>query len=338
MRLRELQKYLLEKDIGVALFLGRDANIAYFAGVRPDFACLAVPSSGSPLLFVPGFEAERFARDSLCKVVQVDKQLFKQIHNAFPAKRIGISPGAVSYSSAQAIKSEWNAELVDVEQKCTELRVVKTREEISRITKACALTDSLFEEFCENLPFKSEADAAAFLRMRIAQFGCEPSFAPIVAAGKNAATPHHVPSSAKLSGFTVVDFGILYNNYCSDLTRTIFVGTPSEKDKKVYHSLLSVQEKCIKMVLPGKDFDVIDKFAHKSVGRSMIHRVGHSLGIEVHDVQPRPFVLKQGSVVTIEPGTYHAGSFGIRIEDDVLVAGSPVVLTRSSKELRVFRR
>jgi Xaa-Pro aminopeptidase len=168
--------------------------------------------------------------------------------------------------------------------------------------------------------------------------GVEPSFPSIVASGKNGATPHHVPTAAKLSGFVVLDFGIIYRNYCSDITRTVFVGNPSSADRKTYERLLKVQEECIKKVVPGAKFEQIDAFAHKKVGTAMIHRVGHSLGIDVHDVQPRPWTLQAGNIVTIEPGTYHKGKFGIRIEDDILVSNNgSTILTRASKELRVIR-
>jgi len=338
MKILELQKFLKAKEIDLALFFNADANITYFAGVKPDIACLAMPAAGKPVLFVPGFEADRMSRASSVKVVQVGKDFLKSVHKLFPASRIGIVPDSISYSTAQKIKAGWSAELVNIEDACRDLRLVKTGEEIKLITKACAITDSLFDELCRNMHlFKTELDVSTFLKMRMNQFGFEPSFPPIVASGKNGATPHHVPSDSKLSGFTVVDFGIICRNYCSDITRTIFVGKPADKDKKAYEKLLEVQEQCIKKIKSGITLEEIDKFAHENVGTSMIHRVGHSLGIEVHDVQPKPWILQPGNVVTIEPGTY--GKFGIRIEDDVLVTEKgPVLLTKSSKNLRIFGR
>ncbi len=334
----KLQEFLQNNGIGLALFFNTDANITYFAGVKPDSACLAIPASGRPKLFVPGFEAPRMAKASIIEVVQVGRDFLKMIHTHFPAKIIGIAPNSVSYASAQRVKAEWNAELVSIEDSCRDLRLIKTREEIARITKACAITDVLFEEICGNMHlFKTERDVSNFLNMRMSQLDFEPSFPAIVASGKNGATPHHVPSNAKLNGFTVLDFGIIYKNYCSDITRTIFIGTPTEKDKKVYNNLLAVQKKCIEKIKPGVTLEEIDEYAHKEIGPSMIHRLGHSVGIEVHDVQPRPWTLQAGSIVTVEPGTYT--TFGIRIEDDILVTNKgPIVLTRAPKGLIVCRR
>ncbi len=339
MRLRDFQKRLLDGNIDFALFFDSDANLTYFAGVKPDMACLAVPAKGRALLFVPGFEAERMARSSFVDVVKVERDFLKVIHSHFEGDSIGVVSGSLSYLHAGRVKDEWNAELVDVGGVCRDLRVVKTKDEIARITKACAIADVLFDELCKRLPFlKTELDAASFLKLRMSQLGFEPSFAPIVASGKNGATPHHIPTSSRLNGFTVLDFGIVYKNYCSDITRTVFIGSPSGSDRKVYSSLLKVQEDCIRQVVPGKVFDNIDSYSKEKVGRTMIHRVGHSLGVEVHDVQPRPWVLEAGNVVTIEPGTY-PGKFGIRIEDDVLVTEKgPVLLTRAPKSLAVIRR
>jgi Xaa-Pro aminopeptidase len=334
----KLQGFLRKKSIDLALFFNSDANITYFAGVKPDSACLAIPSSGKPRLFVPGFEALRMAKDSTIEVAQVGKDFLKIVRENFPAGKIGVIPGAISYALAQKVKSEWNAELFSVENECLDLRLVKSGEEISRITKACAVTDVLFDEICQHMNlFTTEREVSSFLNTRIGQLGFEPSFPAIIASGINGATPHHVPTDSKLKGFTVLDFGIIYKNYCSDITRTIFVGSPTATERAVYNKLLNIQEKCIEKMKPGVSLEEIDDFAHQQVGPSMIHRLGHSLGIEVHDVQPRPWTLQAGNVVTAEPGTYT--SFGIRIEDDILVTKkSPIVLTRAPKNLITFRR
>jgi len=339
MKIPELQKFLQNENIGLALFFNSDSNIAYFAGVKADTACLAIPASGRPKLFVPGFEAARLSKLSEVEVVKVGSDFLRTVRECFPAKKIGIVPGLISYLLAHAVQSEWNAKLINIENVCKKFRVIKTRDEIGRIAKACAITDSLFEELCEHMGlFKTELDVATFLKLRMSQFGLEPSFPPIVASGSNGAVPHHVPSDSKLKGFTVIDFGIVYRNYCSDMTRTVFFGVPSMKDKKAYRDLLKIQERCIKKVVPGAKFEDLSEFAQKSVGKTMIHRVGHSLGIEVHDVQPKPFTLQPGNVITIEPGAY-PGKFGIRVEDDVLVTEkTPVLLTMAPKTLIAFGR
>ncbi len=339
MKIPELQKYLQGK-IDIALFFNNDANITYFSGTRPENACLAIPASGKPALFVPGFEAERMKETSTIEVVKLDKDFLKTICTRFPARKIGIIPGAISYSTAEAVKTTWSAELVSVEQKCRELRMVKTKEEIARIKKACKITDEILQDLFDNIgKCRTEIDAATFLKTKMSQYGLEQSFPPIVATAGNAATPHHSPENAKLKGFTVIDFGIIYKNYCSDITRTIFIGKLTDKQKKIYEKVLQVQEESVKKCVIGNTLDKIDEEGRAILGEKFIHRIGHSLGIEVHDVQTRPLKLKEGMVVTIEPGLYEKEKYGIRIEDDVLITkDKPVVLTKTTKKLRAFLR
>jgi len=339
MKLRELQRHLRKKKIDNALFFNKDPNLTYFAGVVPDVACLVIPATGRPVLFVPGFEAARLKKMAKVKVARVPRDLFGTVCKSFPGKKVGVMASSVSLAFAQKVKSTWKAKVVDIGDICRDLRVVKTREEVSRIRKACNITYDLFEDVCNNMSsFKTERDIAGFLKLRMTQLGVEPSFPAIVAAGANGAVPHHTPSNKKLSGFVVFDFGVIYKNYCSDMTRTFFVGTPTSQDIRVYRQLLNVQKACLAKVAPGKTLEGIGEFARKKIGRTMVHGVGHSLGVEVHDIQSRPLKLQPGNVITIEPGTYHKGRLGIRIEDDVWVTKKgPVVLTKSSKNLRVFR-
>jgi Xaa-Pro aminopeptidase len=339
MKFCEFQKILNSQSLDLAVFFGHDANLTYFAGVKPDSGCLVVPAVGKPVLFVPGFDAERIAKHSAVKVVQAGRDFLNEISREFPAGRIGIVPSNISYAQAHGVQTAWNAGLVNIGGVCTKLRSVKTEDEVARIAKACAITDCLFDGLCSNFDsFKTEQEVASFLKLQMSLLGLEPSFPPIVASGKNASLPHHVPDNSKLSGYVVLDFGVIYRNYCSDITRTVFAGNPSASQKRTYDVLLDAQEKCIKKVLPGVVFEEINDFARKSVGKRMIHSVGHSLGVEVHDVQPRPWRLQAGNVLTVEPGTYTKNKFGIRIEDDIFVSKKgPVLLTHSDKSLVAFR-
>ncbi len=135
--------------------------------------------------------------------------------------------------------------------------------------------------------------------------------------------------------------GVRLKNYCSDETRTVCFGQPSEKERDVYHLVKGVQETCLQMVRDGEDYNVIHHYAAQKLGKEMIHTVGHGLGIDVHE---SPFVnkdgkrvlLQKGMVITIEPGQYHDGKFGVRIEDDVVVEKEKGrVLSKTTKELIV---
>jgi len=335
MRLREFQSALRQKGIDGAIFLDNDPTITYFAKVALEQGALAVPAKGAPTLFVPGFEAGRVGKEADCKTEKTSREYVEKAARSVGGV-IGVLPKRATLASANELAAQSKV-LTSVEQLCTQLRSQKTKEEIARITKACALTDVLFEELVSVLPScKTEREAESMLKWFMAQWGIEPSFSPIIAAGKNAAIPHHRATDAKLKGFVVIDFGIVCKNYCSDMTRTIYVGKPSAKEKKAYEKVRETQQACVEKVQEGVAFKDIDTFAKERIGKSMIHSVGHSLGIEVHDVAPRPWTLTRGNVVTIEPGSY-PGPFGIRIEDDVVVSKKGrQVLSQSPKELLVY--
>jgi len=155
---------------------------------------------------------------------------------------------------------------------------------------------------------------------------------------KNSANPHHRSGGARLKGMTVIDMGARVKQYCSDVTRTIFFGKPLQRELEAYHLVKGVQEQCCAMVKEGERFFVINHYAQQKLGKPFLHSIGHGLGIDVHE---EPFVgkndvLRGGMVVTIEPGVYYPGKFGIRIEDDVVVEKNKGrVLSRTGKELLV---
>lgn len=327
------------EGIDLALFFNKDPNLTYFSQARPEYACLAMPANGKPVLFVPGFEADRMAQQAKVEVVKTDKNVLEKVKALFPARKIGIISNQLTYANAQKIQNLWSADLIDISGQCTSMRLVKNKEEIEKITKACAITDHILQELMAKLQqCKTELDAATFLKTKMSNYGFEPSFPPIIATAGNAATPHHIPTHTKLNGFTVIDFGLIYKNYCSDITRTVFIGTPNEKQRKLYENVLRVQEEGIEKCKTGITLEEIDKKAHEKLGKEFIHKIGHSLGIEVHDVQPSPFEFAPNAITTIEPGVYSPGKYGIRIEDDVLVTKKePIVLTKMTKELVAIR-
>ncbi len=333
--LKTFQKKLSETPCEIALFFDSDSNITYFCGVKAERACLAIPARGEALLFVVGFEAERFAAQSSVKVVKTDKKMIEMVALRFKAKNIGIAASSVNYADARRVQELFSAQLNDISEIVTALRTVKTDDELSKIKKACAITDELFSELLDNMKkMKTELNAANFLKIKMMERGVEPSFPAIVATSANAAVPHHEPTTTPLKGFTVVDFGVVYQNYCSDMTRTIFVGTPTQKEKDTYDKVRFVQEECISMCTTGNTLEKVHEHAKKHMGDLLIHYLGHSLGIDVHDARPTPYTFSPNCVVTMEPGSYVSGMYGIRIEDDVVVhKKTPIVLNKSQKTL-----
>ncbi len=226
-------------------------------------------------------------------------------------------------------------------------REVKDAAEISIMRKAAALGCAVFEETLQDLlPSISEVQIALTLERRARSAGAEGmSFESIVAGGPRSALPHARPTQSKLprKGFVTLDFGVVLDGYCSDMTRTVHLGRISPEARAVYDSVLEAQKCAVERVAPGIAAGEIDNAA-RSILRSakldsfFSHSTGHGIGLEVHE-QPRIGAkqkqeLKPGMIVTIEPGVYLQGRLGVRIEDMVLVtADGHEVLTTSTKAL-----
>jgi Xaa-Pro aminopeptidase len=169
------------------------------------------------------------------------------------------------------------------------------------------------------------------------------SFETIVASGERSALPHGRASAAKLPrrGFVTLDFGVMLDGYCSDMTRTVHLGKARSGEREVYDAVLEAQEAAVSAVAPGVSVGEVDEAARSVLRRSGLdvyftHSTGHGVGLEIHEgpriAAKQTQVLEQGMVITIEPGVYQPGQFGVRIEDMVLVtAKGGEVLTPSVK-------
>src|SRR3989344_4657420 len=206
--------------------------------------------------------------------------------------------------------------------------------------KACQITDKMFSSLIKNFNFKTEKDIEKFLKSQLKKYKVKPSFSPfIVVSGKRSNQIHGKPTKNKLKGFTIIDFGISYNGFKSDMTRTIYIGKPSKEDIQEYNKLLKIQEKLISLIKPGDYYCDLDIKARVLLGKDKIyfnHNLGHGVGKKIHQLpnlrSSSPDKIKLNDVVTIEPGIYKK-DYGIRIEDTVLVRNKPIVLTKSNKKL-----
>ena len=227
------------------------------------------------------------------------------------------------------------------------LRTVKDHCELALMTEAAMAGCRLFDHILGVLrPGIAEVEVAAELEHRARLLGAEGmSFETIVASGTRSALPHGVASQALLPrrGFVTLDFGIILKGYCSDMTRTVFLGKPRPKERNAYEAVLEAQEAGVSAVSAGVSCGDVDEAARsilrrKGFGEAFSHSTGHGVGVEIHE-PPRVGAgqktrLESGMVVTIEPGIYLAGEFGVRIEDMVAVTGNGCeVLTPAPKAL-----
>lgn len=227
------------------------------------------------------------------------------------------------------------------------LRMVKDEEELTVIIEAALLGCRLFDHILGFLyPGLAEFEVAAELEHQARLMGAEGmSFETIVASGVRSALPHGRATAARLPrrGFLTLDFGIIHKGYCSDMTRTVYLGKPRASERNAYHAVLEAQQAAVAAVTAGAQCGEVDEAARSVLRRAGLaeaftHSTGHGVGLEIHE-SPRIGVgqatrLLPGMVVTIEPGIYLAGQFGVRIEDMVVVTrNGGQVLTPAPKAL-----
>ena len=227
---------------------------------------------------------------------------------------------------------------------------IKDDSELDFLRKAAEITDKVFDKIIQEIKIGvTEKEIASKISYYSKTMGDnEDSFDPIVASGVNGAKPHHTPSDKEIANneFITMDFGAVYNGYHGDMTRTVFVGKPDEKQKRIYEIVLEAQIRGIKNVKPGitgKKLDSISRkyITDKGYGEYFGHGLGHGIGLVVH-AEPRisqknEKPLKANNVITIEPGIYIPKWGGMRIEDDVIVTkNGHEVITKSPKELIIL--
>jgi Xaa-Pro aminopeptidase len=225
--------------------------------------------------------------------------------------------------------------------------MVKDAAEIELIRRAVRLGSSLFDRILETIhPGISEAEVAWELEYAARKSGADDmSFPTIIASGERSSLPHGRASQAAIppQAFVVCDFGVILSGYCSDMTRTVYVGRPTAEAHKFYQAVRDAQQAAIEAVRPGVSVGEVDQAARKLLRREGLskyftHSTGHGVGLEIHEA-PRVAAglsetLRPGVIITIEPGVYIPGKCGVRIEDMVVVTEHGCeILTATSKEL-----
>lgn len=354
-KIKEFQEILKKKKIDFFIscnidFSRFDYDMTYFSGYG-GVGALIIPKNKRAFLIVSKMEVKR-AKESKLKVYSIskNKRLFEFMkekirQNRIKSSRIGINKEEFTLLLKDYLKKSFmKSKLIDLKKELYELREQKTKEEIEIIKKGCRISDEILGKcFKEFKKFKTEADVKAFLEYEVKRKGCEPAFPTIVASGNNSSKAHHNTEDTKLKkGFCVIDFGVRYKNYCTDTTRTIYLGKPSKKEIGIYGHMLNVQKKAIERVKVGKKCVKLVDSVKKDLGkyaRYFTHGLGHGFGIKVHESpdlrEKSKDKIKENSTFTIEPGIY-LKNFGIRIEDSILVNKNKIeVLTKIGKDLLI---
>ena len=265
-------------------------------------------------------------------------------------KRVGFESGRVSADELGRWKDSLPCELVAAQGLLDGLRAAKAEEERARMRQAQRITDEAFREILNFIrPGLTEQEVAARLVYELLRRGGRRvSFDPIVAAGANGSMPHAVPGETVIQPgmFVTMDFGCVYEGYCSDMTRTVAVGQPTDEMERVYHTVLEAQRAGIAAARAGVTGSEVDRAARQAIqqagyGSFFSHSFGHSLGLEIHEspnASPsEQTVFPAGAVISAEPGIYLPGHFGVRIEDVlVLREGGCEDITQAPKNLIVL--
>ncbi len=262
-------------------------------------------------------------------------------------KRIGINASGLTHENYLSIKrSAKGARLVNVSREIDRARMLKDQEEVDRIRKACTIASRTADDIPEFLRAGIiETEAAAEIDYRMMRLGASgPSFPTNASFGPGTAEPHYSPGAVRLKKgkLALFDFGASYKRYVSDITRTLVCSAPSRSQREMYDIVQTAQETAIGVIHDGAHGKEVDAAARKIIDGSkfkgrFIHGTGHGLGISVHDPGyisgSRDMVLREGMVLTVEPGVYVRNVGGVRIEDDVLVTRRGCkVLTDATKE------
>lgn len=280
------------------------------------------------------------------------KKIISQLSKTHSIKNLGIEEGNLTVAEFNAFSYFKKLKHVDFKKN----RAIKDDQEIRLIEKACQISDQAFNYVLSKVKTRiTEKELAFEIEFFIKKNGVELSFPPIVAFGKNSSIPHYQTGSAKLvtkNGlFILIDFGVRVDSYCSDMTRTIFFGDPSEEQEKIYQVVLESQQKAVNFInsliksrkkIKAVDVDRIARdYIISKEYPSIPHSLGHGIGLEVHE---HPYLsqrskeeLKTGMVFSIEPGIYIPNFGGVRIEDLYVLEKDRVrQLTNSAKNLETF--
>jgi Xaa-Pro aminopeptidase len=342
------------KAMGVdGLLVTHLPDVRYLCGFTGSNAALVLADARSVLITDGRYTAQAKAEASGTRVVIAKKPVVPtacEWIEAAAVKRCGFDAANTSVATLESMRQAVSTKVrrrlfARVGPLVARLREVKDADEIARLKAAATLGCGLFDRLLEVLrPGLTEIEVAAELEHAARLAGAEAmSFETIVASGERSALPHGRASLAKLPkrGFVTLDFGVVLDGYSSDMTRTVHLGNALDGEREVYDAVLEAQQAAVAAVAPGVTAGDVDEAARSVLRKTGLdkyftHSTGHGVGLEIHEgprlAAKQTQVLEQGMVITIEPGVYMPGRFGVRIEDMVLVTkNGGEVLTPSVK-------
>lgn len=336
-----------------SVIITSDVNRRYFTGMKSSAGTVVAFRDMAYLIIDFRYIEKARATVKSAEVIE-QKKLMTQISElikAHGACNTAIESQTMTVSMLNAFRSALETvEINDTDMlsnAINNLRAVKDDEELACIQKAQEIAEKAFEDILTFIkPGVTEREIALRLDSLMLEGGAEAiSFDTIALAGANTSMPHGVPSDKRVEEgeFVLMDFGAVYRGYHSDMTRTVCVGKPSEEMERVYSIVLEAQQTALEAARAGITGRELDKAARDIIndagfGENFGHSLGHGVGMEIHEkpnaCESNGDILKAGSVVTVEPGIYIPGKFGVRIEDFVILTENGCVnLTKCAKNI-----
>lgn len=313
----------LQTDDFQAYLLTGFTNVEYISNYKPtSFAFCVIKEN--PIIYASGMDMELATRDSTIEVKEYESfdVMIKELKQE-GIKNLAIEP-SLPYSTYVRFKDDFE---IDSKTYIDKQRMIKTPSEIEKITKATEIAQKSFLQL-DILNNKCSEKEVAFdlVRYMIENGASKESFDTIVTSGSNSSLPHAIPEDKKLEKPILIDWGCIFEGYCSDNTRTMVY---TERQQEIRDIVAEAHDKAIKAIKPGMKCCEVDKVARDIIadygyGDKFIHSTGHSLGLDIHETPGFSMrdetVVEKGMVITVEPGIYLEGEFGVRLEDTIAIS------------------
>ncbi|CAI8793534.1 M24 family metallopeptidase [Bacillus pseudomycoides] len=351
-RIKKIQEQLTEYGID-GLLITKKENRQYATGFTGSAGVVLL--SATEAVFITDFRYVDQAKTQVqeTEIIMHKGNIEQEIANQttrLNIQRLGIEENNMTLKQYSSLKKYTNIKLVQVSELVETIRSIKEESEIETIKVAARMADEAFQHITGFLkPDVSEFDVRDELEFFMRKQGASSSsFNIIVASGVRSSLPHGVATNKMIENGDMVtlDFGALYNGYCSDLTRTIAIGSYSKEFEKIYSIVLEALKRGTKAIRPGESAKTIDDVTRNYItdngyGEYFGHSTGHGVGLELHEPlrlsQESKATLQEGMVVTVEPGIYIPNWGGCRIEDDIVITkDGHEVITKANRDLIVI--
>lgn len=325
------------------MLIGPTSNMFYLTGkktvVDERLQLIVIPKKGMPVLLLPEMYREKFRELELGGFFKL--KYWKDTENSYSLLKLALAERGFKVAVDEQL---WTGHFLNIMECFSKaeyigasgilglLKMCKDPTEIELMLAAGKIIDEVMSQMVDVIrPGISERKVAHLIETQIREAGADDiAFKPIVASGPNSALPHHSPTDRELKAgeFVVMDFGAVYKGYCSDMTRTFFLGKANSRQREIYDIVKAAYDAGYKEVVKGKKIEDLDLAVRNVIssagyGEYFIHRTGHGIGIEVHEdpyiMGGNTNVLENGMAFSIEPGIYIPGEFGIRLENIVVV-------------------